>query len=238
MTLIVPRSRLRWAVLGVPIAPVAPSGANAPDRAQRLQGERHLALATPPVSAAPVFVRLTLIRTANALPAAGRAAMRAASSDSAMTASPTVAFLIPSSPQKSRLLTSLCRRLFDFRPLCEDDTESGAKNGESAYGDGMSPLTPSSQLADALAPPKLRKDGIRLGLVALLSVVYTLVFEQRLMDVLLVVLNGFGVLVGALALIFAFVAIRRHGRAAVIALAVYGACTAGHAAAIVLLLRN
>lgn len=115
---------------------------------------------------------------------------------------------------------------------------SGAKTAESAYGEGMSPLSPSSQLADALAPVKLRKDGIRLGLVALLSIAYTLVFEQRLVDVLLIAVNGFGVLVGALALIFALFAIRRHGRAALIALAVYGACTAGHVAAIVLLLRN
>lgn len=115
---------------------------------------------------------------------------------------------------------------------------SGAKTAESAYGEGMSPLSPSSQLADALAPVKLRKDGIRLGLVALLSIAYTLVFEQRLVDVLLIAVNGFGVLIGALALIFAFFAIRRHGRAALIALAVYGACTAGHVAAIVLLLRN
>ncbi len=42
----------------------------------------------------------------------------------------------------------------------------------------MSPLSPSSQLVDALSPSKLRKDGIRLGLVAVLSIIYALVLEQ------------------------------------------------------------
>ena len=100
----------------------------------------------------------------------------------------------------------------------------------------MNPISPAGQLAGALAPAKLRKDGIRLGLIAGLSILYALVFEQRLLDVLLIVLNGFGVLVGTIALIVALVATRRQGRAALIALAVYGACTAGHVAAIVLLL--
>jgi Na+/proline symporter len=94
------------------------------------------------------------------------------------------------------------------------------------------------QLADALTPRKLRRDGIRLGLVAVLSILYALVFEQAVLDIVLVALNGFGVLVAALALIVAALAIRRHGRAAAIALAVYGACLAGHLAAIVLLLRG
>ncbi len=102
----------------------------------------------------------------------------------------------------------------------------------------MNPVSSSSHLAGALSPTKLRKDGIRLGLVASLSIIYALAFEQRVLDILLVVLNGFGVFVGVLALLFAFFAIRRHGRAALIAVAVYGACTAGHVAAIVLLLRG
>lgn len=102
----------------------------------------------------------------------------------------------------------------------------------------MSPLTPASQLAGALAPAKLRKDGIRLGLVAVLSLIYAIAFEQPVLDVLLIGLNGFGVLIGTLALAFAAFAVRRHGRAAVIALCVYGACTAAFLAAIVLLLRH
>ena len=99
----------------------------------------------------------------------------------------------------------------------------------------MSPIAPTGQLADALAPTKLRKDGIRLGLVGTFSIVYALLFDQRVLDVLLIGLNGFGVLIGALALIFAAVAIRQHGRAAVIALVVYGGCLLGHVVAIVLL---
>jgi hypothetical protein len=102
----------------------------------------------------------------------------------------------------------------------------------------MSLLSPSSQLVDALSPSKLRKDGIRLGLVAGLSIIYALVLEQPVVDVLLIGLNGIGVLVGALALIVALVAMRRQKRVALIAAAVYGACTAGHIAAIVLLLAN
>ena len=102
----------------------------------------------------------------------------------------------------------------------------------------MSPLSPSSQLVDALSPSKLRKDGIRLGLVAVLSIIYALVLEQPVVDVLLIGLNGVGVLVGALALIVAIVAIRRQRRVALTAAVVYGACTAGHVAAIVLLLAN
>jgi hypothetical protein len=102
----------------------------------------------------------------------------------------------------------------------------------------VSPISPSSQLATALAPRKLRKDGIRLGLIAAISIIYTLLFEQPVFDVLLIVVNSFGVLVGTLALIFACFAVRQYGRAALIALAVYGACTAGHVAAILLLLRN
>jgi hypothetical protein len=101
----------------------------------------------------------------------------------------------------------------------------------------MSPIAPSSHLAAALAPTKLRKDGIRLGLIAVISIVYAIAFDQPVLDVLLIGLNGFGVLIGTLALVFAAFAVRQHGRAAVIAAAVYGACTVGHLAAIVLLLR-
>jgi hypothetical protein len=96
---------------------------------------------------------------------------------------------------------------------------------------------PSGQLVDALTPRKLRRDGIRLGVVAVVSIVYSLLFEQRVLDVVLIAVNGFGALIATLALIVAAVAIRRHGRAALIAVAVYGACLAAHLAAIVLLLR-
>lgn len=99
-------------------------------------------------------------------------------------------------------------------------------------------MSTPGQVADALTPRKLRRDGIRLGLVSVLSILYALVFEQAVLDIVLVALNGFGVLVAALALIVAGFAIRRHGRAALIALAVYGACLAGHLAAILLLLRG
>ena len=102
----------------------------------------------------------------------------------------------------------------------------------------MNPISSSSHLASALTPTKLRKDGIRLGLVAGLSIIYAVAFEQPVLDVLLIGLNGFGVLVGVLALLFALSASRQHGRAAFIALAVYGVCTAAHVAAIVLLLRG
>jgi hypothetical protein len=100
----------------------------------------------------------------------------------------------------------------------------------------MTSISPSGQLVDALTPAKLRKDGIRLGLFAVLSIVYALVLEQRVLDILLIALNGVGVLVSTLALIVACFALRRHGRAALTALAVYGACLVGHLAAIVLLL--
>ena len=101
----------------------------------------------------------------------------------------------------------------------------------------MAPLAPSGQLVDALSPSKLRKDGIRLGLLSVLSIVYALLFEQRIVDVLLIALNGIGALVAALAVIVAATAARRHGRAALLGLGVYGACLAGHVAAILLLLR-
>jgi hypothetical protein len=100
----------------------------------------------------------------------------------------------------------------------------------------MSPLSPSTQLVGAFAPAKLRKDGIRLGLVAGLSIVYALAFEQAVVDVLLIGLNAIGVLVTAVAAIVAVAAISRHGRVAGIALAVYGSCLLGHVAALVLLL--
>jgi hypothetical protein len=96
----------------------------------------------------------------------------------------------------------------------------------------------TSHLAGALAPAKLRKDGIRLGLIAVLSILYAIAFEQPVVDVLLIGVNGFGVLIGTLAVAFAAFAIRRHGRAAALALAVYGACTAAHLAAIILLLGH
>ena len=99
-------------------------------------------------------------------------------------------------------------------------------------------ISPSSQLATALAPKKLRTDGIRLGAIAALSIIYALLLEQPVLDVLLIVVNCLGVIVGTLALIFASFAIRQHGRTALIALAVYGACTAAHLAAILLLLNN
>ena len=101
----------------------------------------------------------------------------------------------------------------------------------------MAPLAPAGQLSDALGPAKLRKDGVRLGLLAALSIVYALLFEQRVLDVLLIALNGIGALVAALAVVVAFTAIRRHGRAALLGLGVYGACLAGHVAAVLLLFR-
>jgi len=100
----------------------------------------------------------------------------------------------------------------------------------------MKSMSPSGQLVGALAPAKLRKDGIRLGLVGALSIISALVLEQQLLEVVLIALNGFGVVVGTLALVVACFALRRHGRAALLALAVYGACLAGHLTAIILLL--
>lgn len=99
----------------------------------------------------------------------------------------------------------------------------------------MNPLAPTGQLIGALTPEKLRKDGLRLSLVSVLSIVYALLFDQPVLNVLLIAVNGFGVLVATLALVVAGTAIRRHGRAALIALAVYGACLVGHVVAIVLL---
>ncbi len=100
----------------------------------------------------------------------------------------------------------------------------------------MAPIAPSMQLSDTLGPAKLRKDGVRLGLLSALSIVYALLFEQPILDVVLIALNGIGVLVAALAAVVAFTAIRRQGRAALLALGVYGACLAGHVAAVLLLL--
>ena len=100
----------------------------------------------------------------------------------------------------------------------------------------MAPLVPSGQISDTLGPAKLRKDGVRLGLLSALSIVYALLFEQPILDVVLIALNGIGVLVAALAAVVAFTAIRRQGRAALLALGVYGACLAGHLAAVFLLL--
>ena len=100
----------------------------------------------------------------------------------------------------------------------------------------MAPLVPSGQISDTLGPAKLRKDGVRLGLLSALSIVYALLFEQPILDVVLIALNGIGVLVAALAAVVAFTAIRRQGRAALLALGVYGACLAGHVAAVLLLL--
>ena len=99
----------------------------------------------------------------------------------------------------------------------------------------MNPVAPSGQLIDALTPAKLRKDGIRLGLVSVLSIGYALVFDQPILNVLLIAVNGFGLLVATIAVVVAGTAIRRHGRAALIGLAVYGACLMGHVVAIVLL---
>jgi hypothetical protein len=99
----------------------------------------------------------------------------------------------------------------------------------------MNPLAPTGQLVGALTPVKLRKDGVRLGVVSVLSIVYALLFDHSVLNVLLIAVNGFGVLVATLALVVAATAIRRHGRAALVALAVYGACLLGHVAAIVLL---
>ena len=101
----------------------------------------------------------------------------------------------------------------------------------------MSPLAPAGQLVDTLTPAKLRKDGLRLGLVAAASIVYALLYEQAVVDVILIALNGIGALVATIAVIVAAAAIRRHGRAAVPAVAVYGACLVGHLAALALLLR-
>ena len=101
----------------------------------------------------------------------------------------------------------------------------------------MNPISPASQIVGALTPAKLRKDGIRLGLVSVPSIVYALLFDHPILDVLLIAVNGFGVLVATVAFIVACTAIRRHGRA-LIAFAVYGACLAGHVAAIVLLLAD
>ena len=100
----------------------------------------------------------------------------------------------------------------------------------------MNPIAPAGQLISALTPAKLRKDGIRLALVSVLSIVYALLFDQPVLNVLLIAVNGFGVLVASLALVVAGTAIRRHGREALIALAVYGACLLGHVVAILLLL--
>jgi hypothetical protein len=100
----------------------------------------------------------------------------------------------------------------------------------------MAPIAPSMQLSDAFGPAKLRKDGVRLGLLSALSIVYALLFEQPILDVVLIALNGIAALVAALAVVVAFTAIRRQGRAAVLAFAVYGACLAGHVAAVLLLL--
>ena len=100
----------------------------------------------------------------------------------------------------------------------------------------MAPLVPSGQISDTLGPAKLRKDGGRLGLLSALSIVYALLFEQPILDVVLIALNGIGVLVAALAAVVAFTAIRRQGRAALLALGVYGACLVGHVAAVLLLL--
>lgn len=99
----------------------------------------------------------------------------------------------------------------------------------------MNPIAPTGQLISALTPVKLRKDGVRLGLVSVLSIVYALLFDQPVLNVLLIALNGFGVLVATLALVVAATAIRRHGLTALIALAVYGACLLGHVVAIILL---
>jgi hypothetical protein len=99
----------------------------------------------------------------------------------------------------------------------------------------VAPIAPSGQLIDSLAPAKLRKDGLRLGLLAALSIVYALLFEQPILDVVLIALNGIGAVVAILAVIVAGTAIRRHGRPALLALGVYAACLAGHVAAVLLL---
>jgi hypothetical protein len=92
-----------------------------------------------------------------------------------------------------------------------------------------------SALEGVLAPSKLRKDGIRLGVVGVASIVYALLFEQALVDVLLLAVNGFGVLVATIAIVVALSAARRHGRRALGAAAVYGGCLALHVLAIVLI---
>jgi len=99
----------------------------------------------------------------------------------------------------------------------------------------MNPIAPSGQLIDTLTPAKLRKDGIRLGVLSVLSIGYALLFDQPVLNVLLIAVNGFGVLVATIAVVVAGTAIRRHGQAALIGLAVYGACLIGHVLAIVLL---
>ena len=65
----------------------------------------------------------------------------------------------------------------------------------------MAPIAPSGQLIDSLASAKLRKDGLRLGLLAALSIVYALLFEQPILDVVLIAVNGIGALVATLATI-------------------------------------
>ena len=62
--------------------------------------------------------------------------------------------------------------------------------------------------------------------------------DLAVLDVLLIGLNGFGVVVSTLALVVAGTAIRRHRRTALIAVAVYGACLVGHVVAILVLLGN
>ena len=60
-------------------------------------------------------------------------------------------------------------------------------------------------------PAKLRKDGIRLGLVSVVSLVYAFVLDHAVLNALLIGLNGFGVLVAMLALAIAGTAIRQGG---------------------------
>jgi hypothetical protein len=64
------------------------------------------------------------------------------------------------------------------------------------------------------------------------------VLDQAFLNVLLIGLNGFGVVVSTLALFVAGTAIRRQSRTALIAVAVYGACLLGHVVAILVLLAN
>ena len=99
-------------------------------------------------------------------------------------------------------------------------TASGWRHGADSLRPGIS--------ATRSALAKLRKDGVRLGQLSALSIVYALLFEQPILDVVLIALNGIGALVAALAAVVAFTAIRRQGRAALLALGVYGACLAGH----------
>jgi hypothetical protein len=102
----------------------------------------------------------------------------------------------------------------------------------------MSPVATKSHLAGAFAPAKLRKDALRLGLVAAVSILYGVTLEQPVLDVLLIALNAFGAFVAVIAVVFAAFGVRRHGRSAAIALGVYGACAVAHLAAIILLLRH